>query len=501
MKRLLCTLTTLACLQLYAHPMGNFSVSHYSRIVVEPKGASVRYVLDLAEIPTFELLQQWNLTQTSAHHELHQRTTAQMRQWVRNLSVKVDGKLVIPQLEETEFVMADGAGNMPVMRITARLRIPAEAGKLEYEDRNFPDRAGWKEIVVGSGEDRSQGLTAYPQDPQVSPPQDLRASVKLMTDTPVPAPVQTKTLETAAAPEPVSVTASAQPGASAPGMVVRGDYLSQLLGSKELTWSMILLGIVVAFGLGAMHAFSPGHGKTMVAAYLVGARGTWKHAVFLGGMVTFTHTISVFALGFVTLFLSRYILPEKLEPILGVISGITIIWVGAMLLYKRAQKLSGHSHGQHHHHDHDHVHDHHHDHDHAHDHHHDHDHEHHHGPGGHTHIPEGEVTIGSLIALGAGGGLVPCPSGLVILLSSIALGRVGIGITWLIGFSAGLAVVLTSIGVLVVYAKDLLPKTQSAMRSPVFRLLPVVSAGLVIVIGILMTSVSLGWISPGKLIG
>jgi nickel/cobalt transporter (NicO) family protein len=109
--------------------------------------------------------------------------------------------------------------------------------------------------------------------------------------------------------------------------------------------------------------------------------------------------------------------------------------------------------------------------------------------------------MGSLIALGASGGLVPCPSGLVILLSSIALGRVGIGITWLIGFSAGLAVVLTSIGVLVVYAKDLLPKTQSAMRGPVFRLLPVVSAGLVIVIGILMTSVSLGWISPGKLIG
>jgi ABC-type nickel/cobalt efflux system permease component RcnA len=109
--------------------------------------------------------------------------------------------------------------------------------------------------------------------------------------------------------------------------------------------------------------------------------------------------------------------------------------------------------------------------------------------------------LGSLIALGASGGLVPCPSGLVILLSSIALGRVGVGITWLIGFSAGLAVVLTAIGVLVVYAKDLLPKTQSAMRGPFFRLLPVVSAAFVVVIGILMTSVSLGWITPGKLIG
>jgi nickel/cobalt exporter len=498
-KRLLCALTTLACLHLCAHPMGNFSVSHYSRIVPAPNGASIHYVLDLAEIPTFELLQQWNLTQTSPHQELQQHAMAQMRQWARNLSVKVDGKPVTPQLEDTEFVMADGAGNMPVLRITARLHVAAEAGKLEYEDRNYPDRAGWKEVVVGNKEDRSQGLTAYPQDPQVSPPQELRTSVKLLSDTPIPA--KPKTTETSVAvvptaPEPAK--SSAQPGTTAPGMVTRGDYLSHLLGEKEMTWSMILLGIAVAFGLGAVHAFSPGHGKTMVAAYLVGVRGTWKHALFLGGMVTFTHTISVFALGFVTLFLSHYILPEKLEPILGVISGITIIWVGAMLLYKRAQKLAGHSHGHDHHHDHDH--------DHAHDHHHHdhgdtHDHDHHHGPGGHTHVPDGDVTIGSLIALGASGGLVPCPSGLVILLSSIALGRVGVGITWLIGFSAGLAVVLTSIGILVVYAKDLLPKTQGMIQSPVFRLLPVASAGLVVVIGILMTSVSLGWISPGKLIG
>ena len=263
---------------------------------------------------------------------------------------------------------------------------------------------------------------------------------------------------------------------------------------------MILLGIVVAFGLGAMHAFSPGHGKTMVAAYLVGARGTWKHAVFLGGMVTFTHTISVFALGFVTLFLSRYILPEKLEPILGVISGITIIWVGQCCFISARKSSAGtrtatitmimHI------------------------------------PrsrprarsrsratamrmttniitdlGGHTHVPEGEVTMGSLdrSRRQRRSGSLPFRPG--DLLSSIALGRIGMGITWLIGFSAGLAVVLTAIGVLVVYAKDLLPKTQSAMRGPVFRFLPVASAAIVIVIGILMTSVSLGWISPGKLLG
>ncbi len=88
-----------------------------------------------------------------------------------------------------------------------------------------------------------------------------------------------------------------------------------------------------------MHALSPGHGKTIVAAYLVGSRGTFKHAIFLGGMVTFTHTISVFFLGLTTLFLSQYVLPEKIFPVLGAISGLSIVWIGGMMLYKRAQRL------------------------------------------------------------------------------------------------------------------------------------------------------------------
>ena len=97
----------------------------------------------------------------------------------------------------------------------------------------------------------------------------------------------------------------------------------------------MLLGMLAAFAFGAVHALSPGHGKTLVAAYLVGSRGTPRHAVFLGLMVTFTHTISVFALGLVTLYLSRFVLPETITPILGAISGLTIVWVGATLLYRR----------------------------------------------------------------------------------------------------------------------------------------------------------------------
>jgi ABC-type nickel/cobalt efflux system permease component RcnA len=262
--------------------------------------------------------------------------------------------------------------------------------------------------------------------------------------------------------------------------VVKGDYLSRLLHRDEIGWQLMLIGIVVAFGLGAMHAMSPGHGKTIVAAYLVGSRGTFRHAIFLGGMVTFTHTISVFFLGFVTLFLSRYVLPEKLFPILGAISGLSIVWVGATLFVRRLRARRGH----HHHHDH---HDHHHDHDHA--------HSHDHGDGHtHSHIPEGEITMGSLIALGASGGLVPCPSALVLLLSAISLGRVGLGMMLLVGFSMGLAVVLMGMGVLVLCVGNMLPAAGKVTDSRAFKLLPVASAAVITCVGVVMTGVSLGWI-------
>jgi ABC-type nickel/cobalt efflux system permease component RcnA len=211
-------------------------------------------------------------------------------------------------------------------------------------------------------------------------------------------------------------------------------------------------------------------------------------------MVTFTHTISVFALGFVTLFLSEVVAPETLTPILGAISGLTIVWIGAGLLHRRLKRLRGahdHSH-HHHHHGHTHSHDHH---------HHDHDHDHDHGPGGHTHIPEGDVTMASLIALGASGGLVPCPSALVLLLSSISLGRTGLGLLLLVAFSLGLAAVLTGIGIAVVYAKQLLPDRDSATRHPAFRLIPVFSAAVILCIGVLMTCVSLGIIKPDRILG
>src|SRR5579872_7171566 len=193
------------------------------------------------------------------------------------------------------------------------------------------------------------------------------------------------------------------------------DALARFLHQQELTPWMIAAALGIAFVLGAAHALTPGHGKTIVAAYLVGSRGTMKHAAFLGAMVTFTHTVSVFFLGFVTLFLSHYVLPEKIYPVLGAISGLSIVWIGATLFFRRMRSARGGQPHHHHHHDHDDGH-HHHDHDHAHG-----SLTHDHGDGHvHSHVPEGEITMGSLVALGASGGLVPCPSALVLLLSSVA---------------------------------------------------------------------------------
>src|SRR5271155_4725176 len=207
------------------------------------------------------------------------------------------------------------------------------------------------------------------------------------------------------------------------------DALTRLLHQQQLTPWMIAAAMGIAFALGAAHALTPGHGKTIVAAYLVGSRGTLKHAAFLGAMVTVTHTVSVFALGLATLFLFRLIVPEKITEILGAISGLSIATIGGWMLVKRFRGARGHHHA---HHQYSHKHGHSHTADDA------HPHLHHDGPGGHTHVPEGDISWGSLVTLAISGGLVPCESALVLLLSAISLGRVGLGLLLLLAFSLGL---------------------------------------------------------------
>lgn len=261
------------------------------------------------------------------------------------------------------------------------------------------------------------------------------------------------------------------------------DFLAELLRRPHVDPWVIAVGVLAAFGFGALHALEPGHGKTLVAAYLVGSRGTMKHAALLGASVTVTHTFSVFVIGLATLFVSSYVVPEKIIPVLSVLSGLMIVAIGLWLLVKRYR--TWHHLRVHHAHDHAHSHHHHHHHDHGHDHAHAHD---------HSHPPEGDVTMTSLITLGASGGLVPCPAAMVLMLSAIALGKVALGLFLLIAFSIGLAGVLVAIGALVIYAKNWIPKSQQSQNSGWMQAMPVLSAAVVTVVGVLMTAASLGWI-------
>ncbi|MGA7234403.1 MAG: hypothetical protein WBY44_01910, partial [Bryobacteraceae bacterium] len=501
-----------------AHPLGNFSVNHYMRLEAFPGGVNMRYAMDLAEIPTFELLRSWGMDRTAPREDLERKAIEQARLWIGGMAFEIDGKPVTPVFEDATLAISDGAGDLPILRITTRMRIRAKGGRLQYEDHNFEGRAGWKEIVIAAApgvrlesasqtdRDLSQALTAYPPDPLSAPPQDLRAEFVWSADTPLttlapstPSRVVPAAPVIQAIPQPAGPIApppaAALPQNAPAGTVIKNDFLSRLLHRRELPWNMVLVALVIACALGGAHALTPGHGKTIVAAYLVGSRGTLKHAAFLGAMVTVTHTISVFAVGLATLFLFRLIVPEKITEILGIISGLSIAVIGAWMLRSRLHGTHGHvGHS-------DHGHGHAHTHDHAHPHTHDHTHNHHHRPGGHTHMPEGDISWRSLVALAISGGLVPCESALVLLLSAISIGRVGLGLLLLLSFSLGLAGVLMGIGVMVLYAKRLLPKGSQIGQGSFMRWAPVASAVVVVVLGIIMTSVSLGWLPVGWQVG
>ena len=197
---------------------------------------------------------------------------------------------------------------------------------------------------------------------------------------------------------------------------------------------------------GAAHALSPGHGKTIVTAYLVGQRGTPKHAALLGLIVTATHTVGVFALGLVTLALSQFIVPDRLYPWLNLVSGLLVVGIGASVLRTRWRRRRHHHH--HHHHEH-------------------------------------PTSFRSLLAVGVSGGLLPCPSALVVLLAAISLHRVAFGLLLIVAFSAGLALSITGVGLAAVVARSAF--RRATFEGPLVRLLPAASALVILAAGLAMT--------------
>ncbi len=278
----------------------------------------------------------------------------------------------------------------------------------------------------------------------------------------------------------------------------QANKLMAFLYAPMLTPWVLLVALALALLLGGLHALTPGHGKTLVAAYLIGSRGTVRHAVALGAIVTFTHTASVIVIGLLALFASQYIVPGVLVPALTFFSGLLVVSLGVRLIWQRwiafrSGRNQPHAHGDAHdtghHHEQDHAHSHDHSHDHNHDHSHDHSHgqalTHHHGDGHvHTHLPPAEgITPSSLLAMGVSGGLVPCPEALGIMVIAIGLNRILLGLGLIVFFSFGLAAVLILIGILLVRSRSLLERV-GGFSSRWSRALPLASAVIITVLGI-----------------
>ncbi len=268
-----------------------------------------------------------------------------------------------------------------------------------------------------------------------------------------------------------------------------GDKIKELI-NRPLTLQLAIAALVISFVLGGLHALTPGHGKAIVAAYLVGSKGRVIDAVFLGLVVTFTHTFSVIALGVVMLVAQEFA-PEDIVPWLSLFSGILIIGIGAWLLAKNMKQYytgSAHNHGpgDDHGHDHGHSHDHNHDHDHGHSHGHDHDHGHSHSHGGrtHSHVPPERTGFWGLLSLGISGGIVPCVDALIGLLFAISLNKLVWGLIILSAFSLGLAAVLVAIGILMVMAKPLIERFTG--EGVWLQRLPIFSAAVVILLGAIL---------------
>lgn len=236
---------------------------------------------------------------------------------------------------------------------------------------------------------------------------------------------------------------------------------------------------ISSFGLGALHALEPGHGKTVVGAYLIGSKGRVSDAVLLGIVVTLSHSGSVILLGVLSIIAAEFFVPETVEKVLAIVSGLLIIVVGGWMINVRIRQARDGIHTHHHDHNHDHTHEHECDH----NHHDDHDHCH------HSHIPDlapGErPTLWQLITLGVSGGIVPCHSALAVLLAAISFGNFTKGLALVIIHSIGMASVLVTIGIMMVKAADFAGKYVS--ESKWTKRVPVISAVLITLIGVGLT--------------
>ena len=433
MKRLLALAACLAALLApgvaQAHPLGNFTINRHTTIELSGGHIYVHYALDLAEIPTLQAGKRV-------------RAAGFAVEAARGLELRVDGQRAPLRVLEHRVVGRPGAGGLKTLRFDGVYEAAATGTRLAFHDRNFGSRIGWKEVVVHAGGGAALRVADVPA---TSTSDDLRAYPQDLLRSPLDVTTATASFRLGSG----DGTPPALDGHA--GAEHRGGGFEALISRGDLSFGVILLSLAIAAFWGAAHALTPGHGKAIVAGYLVGTKGRPLDAVLLGGIVTVTHTIGVFALGLVTLLLSQFIVPEALYPWLTLASGVLVIAVGGTVLVGRFRRR-----GHHHHHGENHGHD-------------------------HAHGIERR----GLLGVGVAAGLLPCPSALVVLLSAIALHRISFGLALILAFSLGLAATITSIGLVAVLAKRAF--SRLSLNGPVIRLLPAASALVILAVGVGIT--------------
>lgn len=519
-----------------AHPLGNFTINHYSGLRVQSDRVLVDHVLDMAEIPAFQERQSIDTDGDSqvSPAEASAYESATCPRLADSLELSANGARLPLTVIATGLAFPPGQVGLVTLRLVcvyeARLAAPITAATdFTFRDSSYAERIGWREAYVegdavtiatsdASTRPVSARLTSYPKDLLAQPLDQRQVTfVAIPGGTALPpwrvddaSPIGATGV---AAPGPSVVpggSSAARTGGTVPGGIALPRELEDALSGSSAGLPILLLAVALAALVGAGHAVQPGHGKTIMAAYLVGTRGNTRHAVLLGLTVTLSHTLNVLVLAAIVTFAASLLPSDRVFAVLTLVSALMIVALGVYLVLDRVrvtrrrrresaiEALAAQPH------DHE---------DHGHEHPHgpaeEHAHEHPHGAGeqqvptgwhshggtAHTHLPArpGQpLTWRTLVLLGIAGGLVPAPEAVFLLLGSIAAGRVAFGLVLIVSFGVGMAVVMTAIGLALVYARGMverLPRVSGLGR--LAQAVPLVTAVLVLGVGVTLTAQAL----------
>ncbi|HEY7010857.1 MAG TPA: sulfite exporter TauE/SafE family protein [Jatrophihabitantaceae bacterium] len=437
-----------------AHPLGNFSVNQALALNLYPHRVEVAAVVDLAELPT---LQERASVAAEGAATYNTRVCAAL---ARDVTVRVDGRAAMWTVQPTGFAYRPGSAGLHTTRLTCALRAEADLSvpsTLDVTNRYRADRIGWRELTAAG-----HGVHAVdPPIPARSVTRELRSYPTDLLGSPLDQRTARLHVEPGDGPASSGPTSSVNRGDPVSRWIASADRALERLVGGRLTPLVGLLAVVLALALGAGHAALPGHGKTVVAAYLAGRNGRPRDALVVGATVTCTHTGGVIVLGLL-LTTTAGLAGEAVLSWLGVASGVLVAAVGAAMLVTALRRRGrSHEYGHdHHHHDHGH--------------HHSHDDPH----------PIGPRRRLGLLGMGIAGGLVPSPSALVVLLGAIGLGHTWFGVLLVAAYGVGMAGTLTAAGLLLIRLRDRWAARPHRTLPRIAALLPAGSAALVLCVGL-----------------